>query len=109
MDTEAGPNLVKKSCLSRPWADNAVKMETTRFRSAASTQLEVKKLSRLDGQLRQSVAEVGFLVVTNLATAMILDTAYIDENNEKIKSEKSTLKPTGSCPVAIEESVGNAA
>lgn len=50
----------------------------------------------------QRVAETSFLIVTNLATVMIVRTAYINENIEKISPKKGTLKLLRSSPVAIE-------
>lgn len=40
---------------------------------------------------------------------MILGTGYMDENIKKVSAEKDTLKPAGSSPDEIEESIDNAA
>lgn len=47
------------------------------------------------------------LVVTNLVTDMIMGTSYIQKEIEKIIFKKTTLKPTGSRPVATKENVDN--
>lgn len=77
--------------------------------SVANTQVKVKRLIKLDVQLRQRVATANFLVGTNLATDMILSTAYIDKNNEKISPKKGILQPTSASPTPLEEFVGNSA
>lgn len=84
-------------------------MKATRLRSAANTQLNVKVVIKIDVQLRQREAEMGFQVVGSLDTDMISGTAYLDENILKINCRKGTLKSAGSSSVAREESVGNAA
>lgn len=55
------------------------------------------------------MAKVGLLSVTDLATDMVLSTAYSNGRIEQINLTKGTLKPTGSSPVKNEESVGDAA
>lgn len=62
-------------CLPRAWAKNDVTMKATRLKCAASTQLAMKEETKLEVQLEQRIAEVGFLVVNNLTTDMILGTA----------------------------------
>lgn len=52
---------------------------------------------------------MGFLVVNNLATNLILAAAYINGIIEKTSPKKGTLRPTGSSPGKIVESAGNAA
>lgn len=51
LDTEAGLNLLKKSCVLHAWARLAVTMRTTRPRSAAKTQPEAKEVVRLEAQM----------------------------------------------------------
>lgn len=84
-------------------------MKETRLRSAANTQLEMKDFIRQDAQLRQRTAKPSFLMVTDLATDMILETAYTNENIERICLKKGTLNFTGSSLVALWESVSNTA
>lgn len=102
-------NLFKQNRLSRAQKGHAVRMKATRLRSAADTRLLVKKAVRLKIQLGQRLADTSFLLVTNLTTNIILDTAYIYGNIEKICFKKDTPKPAGLSPIAIEESDGNAA
>lgn len=52
------------------------------------------------------MTETSSQIVTSLAFDMTLGTAYVDKNVKKI-SKRSTLKPTGLCPVAIDKSVVN--
>lgn len=54
------------------------------------------------------MAEARFLIVSNVATRMTLETTHIDENIEKVSLKKSRLKPIGSSFVAIQKSVSNA-
>lgn len=84
-------------------------MKAIRIRFAANTELEVIKVILLGAQLRQGIVEASFLVVTSLATKMILGTAYISRKIERISRNKSTLKSTGPSPVTMEETVGSVA
>lgn len=59
--------------------------------------------------MEQKLAKTSFFVVTNLATAMILETADMSDKIGNISSKKDILKPIGPIPVAIKKSVGNAA
>lgn len=109
LDTGAGWKLLKENCLLQEWVRNVILMKATRLRSAANKQLEVNELVRMGAQLGQRVAEEGFRIVTNLATDMILGTAYIDENIKKISPRKNILRPTGSSTVTLDGSVDNVA
>lgn len=51
----------------------------------------MKEVIRLEARLRQGVANVGLLVVINLATDMISGTAYIDKNVKILNQKKDTL------------------
>lgn len=109
LDTEAGLNLLKKNCLSRVFTKHAVSMKVTRLRSAANTKQKENRVTRQRVQLDQRTAKTVFLIVTDLATDMILRIAYINENIDMISPKKGILKPTGPSSVAIEESVGSTA
>lgn len=80
---------MKTNFLPSAWAGNSVTMKETCLQSAASTQLKVKRVTRLVAQLVQRVAKVGFLVVINLATDTILGTAYTDKHIEKKAPRKA--------------------
>lgn len=108
IDTRAGSNLVKTDCKPRAWAGNVVTTRATCWRSATNTHLEVKGVIRYEVQPEQEVAKVGFTVVTDMATDMILGTANIEKDIEKMKLEKSTLRSSSPSSIAIEESVENA-
>lgn len=109
LDTRAGPTRLKENCLSRVRAGQAVTIKVARVRFAANTQLHIKELIRLTVQLGQKKAKSCFLIVTDLATDVILRTVYINASIGRISPKKDTLKPTSTNPVAIEESVGNPA
>lgn len=70
-------------------ARHAVTAVATRLRSAADTQLREKGVIHLEIQRGQRMAKASVLVVTNLATDMILVTAYINENIEGISLMKA--------------------
>lgn len=105
LDTAAGLNLLKESCMSRACARHAVTMKRTRLRAAANTQLNDKEVIRLEVQLGRRIADTSFSLVINFAAEMISGTVYINEDIGKISPKKSTLKSAGSGPVAVEESV----
>lgn len=106
-NTGAVPSLVEADCLSRAWARNAVTMKAAHLQTTKNTKLKAKRAIELEIQLRKRVAEACRIVVTNLATVLILRTAYIDGNIVKSSSKKNTLKPTASIPDTMEEDVGN--
>lgn len=103
------PEPGKAVCMSRTKAGYAVTMKATHLQSARNTQLKVEELARLEVQLGQRVAKVGFQTVTNSTTDMILGTAYVDRDMENVNFKKDTLMPAGASSVDIEESVVNAA
>lgn len=84
-------------------------MKAIRLRPSANKQLEVEEVMHMEVQLGQRIAKFSFLIVTSLATDMIIETDNITENIEKIISMKTTLKPAGPNPVTKNESVGNTA
>lgn len=109
LDTGASTDSLKKNCPPRTWAKHFVTMKATCLRSTADTQPAGNGVLRFEVQLGQRIAKASFLIVTNLAADMILETAYSNEIIKKICYKSSTMKPTSSSPVAIEESVDNAA
>lgn len=66
LETEEGPNQLQENCVLCTWARNTITVKATRVRSAANIQLEVKRVVRLEVQLRQRVAKKGFYTVTSL-------------------------------------------
>lgn len=64
---------------------------------------------RPDVQSGKRIARASFLVATNLATDMVIETAYIYKTIGKTRSKKSTPKQNDSSPVIIKESIDNAA
>lgn len=54
-------------------------------------------------------SQSNFLKATNLATGMILEAAYVDENIEKVDLTKGTQKTAGLVLVTIKKSIGHAA
>lgn len=65
-------------------------MKATRIRFVANAYSELTGVWKFKFQLRRGAAEVGFLVKTNLATDMTINTAYIEKNIETINTEKGT-------------------
>lgn len=102
-DTGASSNLVPAACLSRAWSGNAIKMETSRLRLTINPQMKEKRVVRLKVKVGQSVAEVDFLVLTILNTAVFFGTAYIDKIIEKINRKNGMLNRTGTSLVVIEK------
>lgn len=107
-DTGAGLNLLKRNCPPQNWTRHAVTMEATRLKYVAITEPDVIELIRLGLQLEQRIAKTSFSKATTLTINTIIGTSYISEITEKISFKISTLKPTASSPVAIEESICNA-
>lgn len=66
---------METDCIPSAWAESAVTMKATRLQSAANTQLEVKRGIKLEVQLGQRLAKVGFVLVYNSASDVILGTA----------------------------------
>lgn len=64
LDTEAGLNLVRKSCLLQAWARQAITTKATHLCPAASSQIDGKEVIRLEVQPGQGFAEPSFQVVT---------------------------------------------
>lgn len=64
-------------------------MKVTRIRFAANEQMEVKRVIGLEVHLGQRVPETSFLIVTNLRTEMILETAYLNKNVEELASKNA--------------------
>lgn len=60
LNTVAGPNLLKQICFLQAWARDAVTIKETSVRSAASTQLDARRVKRLKVQLVQRVAKTSF-------------------------------------------------
>lgn len=101
LDRDASSNKSKGYFLPRARARHAVTIKATRLRSAAYTQLVENGVVHLEVELGQLTAKTNFLIVPNLATNMILGTAYLSENAKKIIPKDGALKATGSSPVAI--------
>lgn len=101
VDTRPGPNLLTKSCLPQTWASHTIRMKAAHLRSAASTQLEVKRVILLEVQLGQGLAEASFLLVTILVAGIIVRKTYIDENIENTIPKKDKLKSTSSSTAAV--------
>lgn len=106
-DPGTEPNLLKENCLSLACARHAAIIETTRLRSAANTQLDMKGVIRQEVKSGQNIVKTSSLIAINLAADMMLGTPYNNEIIENIILKNSTLKPSGSSFVAIEESIGN--
>lgn len=64
-------------------------MKATRLRLAANTKLEAKGAMSQDDQLGQRISKISLLIVTNLATDMILGTEFVNVNIEKISPRKA--------------------
>lgn len=98
---EVGPSLIYQrfalmACLSSPKRVKAVHLQ-----SESSFFLEVKGMVAIDLQAEHLQREVGFLVVPELATNVVLEKALLWKNIEKISPKTGLFSLRDSSPVTI--------
>lgn len=100
MDTQAGPNLIRRDAIPQSNWYEVSEMKPKQLRLAAGIPLPVIESIKLLMQLGQQVIRTKFLAVQNLVEDM-LGTAFITKNIKNLYPGQGVVTPTGSGQVAL--------